>query len=107
MNGTTNGNVTVVDNYIGGKFIAPSTGDYLDVSNPGDFHVIGKVGVSNKGDVDTAVAAAEAAFPAWSGLTVKARAAMVSFVDLYGKVDIVFSCTLQGHAECRRSFHRC
>jgi acyl-CoA reductase-like NAD-dependent aldehyde dehydrogenase len=78
MNGTTNGNTSVVDNYIAGKFVAPSTGEYLDVANPGDFHVIAKVGVSNKADVDSAIAAAEAALPAWSGLTVKARAAMVS-----------------------------
>ena len=76
MNG--NGKVTVVDNYIGGKFAQPSSGEYLDVENPADGHVIGKCGVSNKDDVDTAVAAAEAAFPAWSAMTIKARAAIVS-----------------------------
>jgi acyl-CoA reductase-like NAD-dependent aldehyde dehydrogenase len=74
-----NGDVVTVDNYIGGKFVAPSTEKYLDVTNPANLHTIGKVGISNSKDVDDAVAAAEAAFPAWSRRTVKARAAIVSF----------------------------
>lgn len=66
-----------VDNYISGKFVAPSTGEYLDVLNPADSKTIGKVGLSCAKDVDEAVDAAEAAFPAWSSLTIKARAAIM------------------------------
>lgn len=73
-----NGNSVIVNNYIGGKFVPPSTGDYLDVNNPADFHIIGKVGISNTSDVQDAVAAAEKAFPSWSNMTIKARAAIVS-----------------------------
>lgn len=73
-----NGNVVTVDNYIGGKFLPPSTQEYLDVSNPADFHTIGKVGISNTKDVADAVDTAAAAFPAWSSKTIKARAAIVS-----------------------------
>lgn len=74
-----NMDIVTVDNYIGGKFVAPSTEKYLDVVNPANSHAIGKVGISNSNDVDDAVAAADAAFPAWAALTVKARAAIVSF----------------------------
>jgi hypothetical protein len=79
-----NGDVVTVDNYIGGTFVAPSTGEYLDVTNPANLHTVGKVGVSKSDDVMAAVAAAEAAFPAWSRLTIKARASIVSdsFLDV-------------------------
>jgi acyl-CoA reductase-like NAD-dependent aldehyde dehydrogenase len=77
-----NGDVVTVDNYIGGTFVAPSTGEYLDVSNPANLHTVGKVGISKSDDVMAAVAAAEAAFPAWSRLTIKARASIVSKVIL-------------------------
>ena len=73
-----NGDTVKADNYTGGKFVAPSTGQYLDVTDPSNLRTIGKVGVSSSKDVDEAVAAAKAAFPAWSGMTVKARAALVS-----------------------------
>jgi acyl-CoA reductase-like NAD-dependent aldehyde dehydrogenase len=41
-------------------------------------HIIGRVGVSNAADVDLAVSVAKDALPAWSTLTMKARAAIVS-----------------------------
>jgi acyl-CoA reductase-like NAD-dependent aldehyde dehydrogenase len=72
-----NGNVVTIDNYIAGKFVPPSTGNYLDVVDPTDTHTIGKVGISNAADVNDAVSAAEAAFPAWSKRTIKARASIV------------------------------
>lgn len=71
------GGITV-DNYIGGSFVAPSSGEYLAVVNPSDFTIEGKVGISKAQDVQDAVAAADAAFPAWSKRTIKARAAIVS-----------------------------
>lgn len=69
--------VTVVDNYISGGFLPPSTNDYLDVINPADSKTIGRVALSEKDDVDKAVAAAKAAFPAWSSLTIKQRASVM------------------------------
>ena len=68
---------TVVDNYINGSFHAPSTSEYLDVINPADDSVIGKVGVSNAADVAQAVDAASDAFQSWSKLTMKARATIM------------------------------
>ena len=69
MNG--NGKVTTVDNYIGGKFVPPTTAKYLDVVNPADGHVIGKVGLSESDDVQTAVEAANTAFLSWSNKTTR------------------------------------
>lgn len=68
---------TTVDNYIDAKFAAPSTGKYLNVENPANGDTVGTVGVSSTKDVDIAVAAADAAFPAWSKMTIKARAAIM------------------------------
>jgi malonate-semialdehyde dehydrogenase (acetylating) / methylmalonate-semialdehyde dehydrogenase len=67
-----------VDNYIGGKFVAPSSGDYLDVLDPAvPGKVIAKCGISTAQDVEIAVQAAEKALPAWSKRTIKARAAIM------------------------------
>lgn len=87
--------IVTVDNYISGKFVPPSSGEYLAVQNPANDCQIGKVGVSCVADVESGVAAAESAFPAWSKLTIKARAAIVSFkkndkMSFFDKV-IVFS----------------
>jgi malonate-semialdehyde dehydrogenase (acetylating)/methylmalonate-semialdehyde dehydrogenase len=77
MNGDSSKEQVKIDNYIGGKFVAPVTGEYLPVQNPADDSTIGKVALSTASDVETAVAAAEEALPAWSNLTIKARAAIM------------------------------
>ena len=78
-NGPTTTATTRVDNYIAGSQSPPSSGEYLDVVNPATFQVVGRVAISSTRDVQDAVAAAEAAFPAWSSKTIKARAAMVRY----------------------------
>ena len=59
--------VTTLSHYIGGAVRKPS-GDVntSDVFNPATGAVTGKVTLANTADVDAAVAAAKAAFPAWS-----------------------------------------
>ena len=52
-------------NYVGGEWITPQTTEYLDVTNPATGGLLGRVPLSNRADVDQAVAAAHAAFPAW------------------------------------------
>jgi malonate-semialdehyde dehydrogenase (acetylating)/methylmalonate-semialdehyde dehydrogenase len=61
-----------VRNYVGGRFVA---GDhrFQDVYNPGDGSVISRVPLSSREDLDAAVAAARAAFPAWSAIPIKER----------------------------------
>ena len=70
-------NIITVDNYINGTFVTPTTGSYMQVLSPSTSGTVGSVAVSAKADVDAAVSAASAAFPAWSSLTMKSRAAMM------------------------------
>eukprot|EP01116_Phalansterium_solitarium_P008521 TRINITY_DN22436_c0_g1_i1.p1 TRINITY_DN22436_c0_g1~~TRINITY_DN22436_c0_g1_i1.p1 ORF type:complete len:501 (-),score=150.22 TRINITY_DN22436_c0_g1_i1:188-1690(-) len=65
--------VKILDNYISGKTVAPSTGKYLSVTAPATGEEIARVALSEAADVDAAVAGALAALPKWSALTVKAR----------------------------------
>jgi malonate-semialdehyde dehydrogenase (acetylating)/methylmalonate-semialdehyde dehydrogenase len=61
-----------VRNYVGGAFVTNSR-PVLEVHSPGDGAVISTVPLSSTAEVDAAVAAAQAAFPAWSGLPIKER----------------------------------
>ena len=62
-----------VQNYIDGRFVDENGADLLDVTNPADGSVISRVPLSAAADVDRAVAAAEKAFPVWSGMPIKER----------------------------------
>jgi malonate-semialdehyde dehydrogenase (acetylating)/methylmalonate-semialdehyde dehydrogenase len=61
-----------VRNFIGGQFHEPSS-TYLDVTNPADGSVISRVPLSPEAEVDRAVTAARAAFPAWAAMPIKER----------------------------------
>ena len=63
-----------INNYIGGEFVAPSSGAYLDNWNPAIGEVYSRVSDSDERDVQLAVAAAVRAFPAWSALPAVERA---------------------------------
>ncbi|MBW3534514.1 MAG: CoA-acylating methylmalonate-semialdehyde dehydrogenase [Gemmatimonadetes bacterium] len=54
-----------VPNFIGGEWVASSATDALEVLDPATGEVLGHVPLSTSADVDAAVAAAKAAFPAW------------------------------------------
>lgn len=60
--------------YIDGAWVNPSSGEWLDVTNPANGEVFAQVGAGNQQDVDTAVKAAKAAFKAWSRKTAVERA---------------------------------
>lgn len=55
----------VLENFINGAWVASSGTTLLDVKNPATGEVLAKVPLSTTGDVDRAVQAAQAAFPAW------------------------------------------
>jgi len=74
---TSTSSLTVVDNYINGTFVPPTTNAYLPVTSPTTSTAIGSVALSSKSDVNAAVSAASAAFPSWSALTIKSRAAIM------------------------------
>jgi len=53
-------------NYIGGKWVPPASGKYIENRNPADTSdLLGKFPASSASDVDLAVKTAAAAFPAW------------------------------------------
>ena len=56
----------VLENYVHGAWTRSSGASLLDVRNPATGEVLAKVPLSTAGDVDAAVQAAQAAFPAWS-----------------------------------------
>jgi malonate-semialdehyde dehydrogenase (acetylating)/methylmalonate-semialdehyde dehydrogenase len=62
-----------VQNYISGKFIPASTERTLPVISPIDGSQLSTVPLSTAKDLDVAVNAAKAAFPAWSKMPIKER----------------------------------
>jgi aldehyde dehydrogenase (NAD+) len=52
--------------YIGGEWVAPAEPRELEVINPADESVAGRISLGSAADVDKAVAAAKAAFPSYS-----------------------------------------
>ncbi|WP_295334755.1 aldehyde dehydrogenase family protein [Flavobacterium sp.] len=65
------------DNFIGGKFVAPASGQYFDVVSPVDGKVFTKAAHSNKEDLNLAVDTAHEAFKTWSKVSVTDRSNML------------------------------
>lgn len=62
-----------LENYIGGNFIAPLSGKFIDNINPATGEVYGQIPDSNEKDTEAAVHAAQKAFPKWSVTPVEER----------------------------------
>lgn len=65
------------DHFIGGKFVSPVEGRYLDVYEPATGQVYARCAAGTSADVDLAVAAAEAAFPKWSTMAADQRSRLL------------------------------
>jgi malonate-semialdehyde dehydrogenase (acetylating)/methylmalonate-semialdehyde dehydrogenase len=63
----------VIKNYIDGKWVQAENHGLLDVENPSTGELLAKVPLSTPQEVQRAVAAAKAAFPAWSATPVARR----------------------------------
>ncbi len=61
--------------YINGEFVTPHGQEWFDLHNPSTEEVIGRVRLGNGQDAQRAIAAAKAAFPAWSRTTREERRA--------------------------------
>jgi malonate-semialdehyde dehydrogenase (acetylating)/methylmalonate-semialdehyde dehydrogenase len=61
-------------NYVGGEWKPSTNPEYVTVSNPATGDALGAVPLGAAQDVDQAVNAARAAFPAWRAMTAQARA---------------------------------
>ena len=62
-----------VKNYVNGQFVEASTDRKMDVISPIDGNHLSTVPMSTYADLDSAVAAAKAAFPKWSKTPIKER----------------------------------
>ena len=62
-----------LENFIGGNFIGPLSGQFMNNINPATGEVFSQVPVSNEKDVSLAVEAAKKAFPSWSLTSVDKR----------------------------------
>jgi malonate-semialdehyde dehydrogenase (acetylating) / methylmalonate-semialdehyde dehydrogenase len=65
--------VPILTNYVDGAFVEADARGLLDVENPSTGAVIAQVPLSTASEVDRAVKAAAAAFPAWSATPVARR----------------------------------
>lgn len=70
-----------IKNYINGQLVAPIGGTYLDNINPATGKVFGTIPDSDGRDVEAAVQAAKAAFPAWSATPAAKRSAIMMRVS--------------------------
>ncbi len=62
-----------LENYIGGNFIGPLSGKFIDNINPATGEIYGQIPNSNEKDIEVAVLAAKKAFPSWSVTAVEKR----------------------------------
>ena len=75
-----------IKNYINGEFIEPLSKTYIDNFNPATGEVYSLIPDSDERDVEQAVAAADAAFPGWSRLSVTKRSnILLKIADLIEK----------------------
>jgi aminomuconate-semialdehyde/2-hydroxymuconate-6-semialdehyde dehydrogenase len=70
-----------IRNYIDGAFSDPVGGQFLDNIDPSTGNAYGLIPRSQAADVDLAVAAAKAAFPAWSSLSAAERSSWLMKVS--------------------------
>ncbi len=75
-----------IDHWVGGRTLAGRSGRRADVFNPATGEVTGQVALADAAEVDAAVAAAHAAFPAWADTPPIRRArVMFKFLELLNK----------------------
>ena len=79
----------ILANFVGGRWVPASATDHVDVYNPARGVVIARTPLSTGADVDAAVKAATAAFPAWSETPPVVRARSL----------FAFKAKLEAHAE--------
>ena len=76
-------NTTSIDHHIAGQRSAGTSGRTQNVTTPATGTVTGQVALANAADVNKAVAAAHAAFPAWADTPPLRRArVMFKFLEL-------------------------
>ncbi|HUX05106.1 MAG TPA: gamma-aminobutyraldehyde dehydrogenase [Acidimicrobiales bacterium] len=73
-----------LSNFIGGEFVAPKSGKYVELINPATGAAFAEMPVSDESDVDAAVRVAERAFASWKRTTPSERSlALLKIADLF------------------------
>jgi betaine-aldehyde dehydrogenase len=67
--------------FIGGRWVAPSGRETIEVHNAGNGEVMGRIPAGNEKDADAAVKAARAAFEGWKETPVEKRAAFLEKIS--------------------------
>ncbi|CAM3927356.1 CoA-acylating methylmalonate-semialdehyde dehydrogenase [Vreelandella rituensis] len=89
---------TIINHYINGQVVETEPAQRQDVFNPASGKVSGQVALASPADVESAVAAAQAAFPAWADTPPLRRArVMFRFLELLNahKDDLARAITLE------------
>jgi betaine-aldehyde dehydrogenase len=83
--------------YINGAWVAPSVSTTIDVFNAGTGAVMGRIPAAAEADMNAAVAAARAAFDAWSQTSVATRADFLNKISagLKARSDELAKCIVQ------------
>jgi len=63
-----------IDHFISGATVTGASGRYTDIYNPNTGEVQARVQLATESEVDVAVQAAKAAFPAWAATNPQRRA---------------------------------
>ena len=67
-----------IKNYIGGEFVSPVQGNWIENYNPSSGQIYGLIPNSTKEDIENAYKASKAAFPSWSQTTLENRSTILS-----------------------------
>src|SRR5262249_41577389 len=74
-----------INHFIAGRHVEPRSGRYLDNLDPATGQVYSRVADGDAGDVEAAVQAAAAAFPAWSRTPVAERSRIL--LEIAGRLE--------------------
>ena len=83
------------DNYIGGKFIAPTAGNYFDVISPIDGKVFTQAAHSTKEDLTLAIDAADEAFKTWGKTSVTERSIILNKIAQVIEDNLEYMATVE------------
>ncbi len=67
-----------LENFIGGHFVGPASGNFINNINPATGEVYGQIPDSHSKDIEAAVKASKKAFAEWSNMPVEKRSAILN-----------------------------
>ncbi len=83
------------DNFIGGQFVPPVSGIYFDNVSPIDGKVFTSAARSGKEDIELALDAAHAAFPAWSKSSAASRSILLNKIADVMQENLAYLATIE------------